>query len=433
MQERSKCVTRISGKRVCNACYALAVGYSRSRLADLIAEIRSNGRCASRHGNTHRRREKNKITMARVLFEQYMKDFGEPMPNRETRRLKDGELVQTICLPMNVRLAEIWLTVNSKLGRLGEPSIGLPTFHKMWKYEFTHVHISKSSRFSKCNICWEYKNYRQSISDEGMKEKISRAYQLHLNMTLEERMEYSRGRTAAMNEPDQYMSLIIDGMDQNTTWVPKFKQSVKGIESRYIKTHLCGILVHGIGLYCHVWIDAHYKHDSNQVVTSIMEVIRDVKRRHGRLPPYLRIQADNCGRENKNVYILALCGTLVALGIFKEIQLSFLIVGHTHEDIDQRFSTISSALKRQDIHSLKELLNIIKLKPPRTEPFVVAEHLEHIRDWKSFITPYLRHNELIGTSQPHHFRFYKDGGIPQVQSKMYERTPGGNLKWDMLA
>jgi hypothetical protein len=181
-----------------------------------------------------------------------------------------------------------------------------------------------------------------------------------------------------MNELDQYMSLIIDGMDQNTTWVPKFKQSVKGIESRFIKTHLCGVLVHGIGLYCHVWIDAHHKHDSNQVVTSIMEVIKDVKRRHGRLPPYLRIQADNCGRENKNVYILALCGTLVALGIFKEIQLSFLIVGHTHEDIDQRFSTISSALKRQDIHSLKELLIIIKLKPSRTEPFVVAEHLEHI-------------------------------------------------------
>jgi hypothetical protein len=261
-----------------------------------------------------------------------------------------------------------------------------------------------------------------------MKEKISRAYQLHLDMTLEERTEYSRGRSAAMNELDQYMSLIIDGMDQNTTWVPKFKQSVKDIESRYIKTHLCGVLVHSIGLYCHVWIDAHYKHDSNQVVTSIMEVVKDVKRRRSRLPLYLCIQADNCRRENKNVYILALCGTLVALGIFKEIQLSFFIVGHKHEDIDQRFSTISSALKRQDIHSLKELLSIIKLKPPRTEPFVVAEHLEHIRDWKSFITPYLCQDELIGTSQPRHFRFYKDGGIPRVQSKMYARTPWWELE-----
>lgn len=52
--------------------------------------------------------------------------------------------------------------------------------------------------------------------------------------------------------------------------------------------------------------------------------------------------------------MLAMCATLVALGFFMEIQLSFLIVGDTHEDIDQRFSSIFSALKRQDINSLQE-------------------------------------------------------------------------------
>jgi hypothetical protein len=137
----------------------------------------------------------------------------------------------------------------------------------------------------------------------------------------------------------------------------------------------------------------------------------------------LRIQADNCGRKNKNVYILALCGTLVALEVFKEIQLSFLLVGHTHEVIDQRFSTILATLKCQDIHSLKELLSTIKQNPPYTEPFVVTEHLEYIRDWKSFIIPFLRDDELIGTSQPYHFCFYNDSTIPRVQSKMYARTP----------
>jgi hypothetical protein len=116
--------------------------------------------------------------------------------------LKDGQLIQTICLPMSVWCAKIWLTINSKLQRFGQTRIGLPTFYKMWKREFTHIHIPQSSRFSKCNICWEFKNYRQSASDEVTKEKISRRYQLHLDMTLEERMEYSRGREAAMNEPN---------------------------------------------------------------------------------------------------------------------------------------------------------------------------------------------------------------------------------------
>jgi hypothetical protein len=51
---------------------------------NFIAEIMSTGQCTSVHGNTHRRREKNKVTVARALFEKYVKDFGEPMPHRQT-------------------------------------------------------------------------------------------------------------------------------------------------------------------------------------------------------------------------------------------------------------------------------------------------------------------------------------------------------------
>jgi hypothetical protein len=38
-EERIKCVTRINEKKVCNACYAGAIGYSRSRLTNFNAEI----------------------------------------------------------------------------------------------------------------------------------------------------------------------------------------------------------------------------------------------------------------------------------------------------------------------------------------------------------------------------------------------------------
>ena len=72
------------------------------------------------------------------------------------------------------------------------------------------------------------------------------------------------------------MCLIVDGMNRNITIVLKLRQAVKGIEGRYVKTHLCGVLVHGEGLYLDVWIDSHHKHDSNQVITSIMHVIDDV-------------------------------------------------------------------------------------------------------------------------------------------------------------
>ena len=153
-----------------------------------------------------------------------------------------------------------------------------------------------------------------------MKQAIQQSYNLHIDLIIEEIKYYSRARQAAIESHDDIMTLIIDGMGQNTTIVPKFKQTVKDIESRFVKTHLCGVYYHDIGLYCHIWVDSHHKDDSNQVVTSIMKVFCNVKHRRGRLPHVLHIQAYNCGRENKNVYILCLCATLVALGFFKEIQ-----------------------------------------------------------------------------------------------------------------
>jgi hypothetical protein len=133
---------------------------------------------------------------------------------------------------------------------------------------------------------------------------------------MEERRDYWLFKRSVMITPDFFMCLIVDGMDQNTMMVPKMRQTVKNIESQFVKTHLCGILVHGIGLYADVWIDAHHKYDSNQVIMTVMHVIADVKRRKDTLPPILRIQADNCTHENNNIYMFALCAALVELGYF---------------------------------------------------------------------------------------------------------------------
>ena len=170
---------------------------------------------------------------------------------------------------------------------------------------------------------------------------------------MDERRDYWIFKRSAIISPDLYMYLIVDGMDQNTTMVQKMRQTMKNIESRFVKIHLCGVLVHRIGLYADVWIDELHKHDSNQVITTVMHMIDDKRQRKNVLPPTLRIQADNCTRENKNIYMFALCAALVGMRYFKEMQLCFLIVGHTHEDIDQRFSIISNTLKRSNIDSLQ--------------------------------------------------------------------------------
>ncbi|KIC70666.1 hypothetical protein DB44_GU00020 [Candidatus Protochlamydia amoebophila] len=65
----------------------------------------------------------------------------------------------------------------------------------------------------------------------------------------------------------------------------------------------------------------------------------------------LYLQADNCAAENKNVYMLAFLSLLVSLDIFQEVYLSFLLVGHTHEDINQLFSTAQTKFHTSSIHT----------------------------------------------------------------------------------
>ena len=136
---------------------------------------------------------------------------------------------------------------------------------------------------------------------------------------MEERRDYWKAKSNAILYPSESMCLIVDGMDQNTTMVSKLQQKIKGIEGCYMKLHLCGVFVHGEGLYAYVWIDLHHKHDINKVITSIMHVIVDVSTRCGGILPHvLRIQADNYERENKNQYMFALCAILVVTDVLRQ-------------------------------------------------------------------------------------------------------------------
>jgi hypothetical protein len=267
----------------------------------------------------------------------------------------------------------------------------------------------------------------EATTNAAARVEIKNLYVVHIQHQMEERRDYWLFKRSAMITPDRFMCLIVDGMDQNTTMVPKMRQTVKNIESRFVKTHLCGVLVYGIGSYANVWIDAYHKHESNQVITLVMHVIANVRRRKDRLAPTLQIQANNITLENKNIYMFALCTALVGLGYFQEVQLCFLIVGHTHKDIDQHFSIISNTLKRTNIDSLKELIQLVEKGTSYTEAFVSAQHLENVRDWKLFVTPHLLTggDTLTGITFLHHMRFYVENGVPRVQHKHFNKDAWG--------
>ena len=49
--------------------------------------------------------------MARTQFESYIKFFEEPQTHRQVRQKSNGQNVEVICLPMNVRQSEVWIVI----------------------------------------------------------------------------------------------------------------------------------------------------------------------------------------------------------------------------------------------------------------------------------------------------------------------------------
>ena len=86
---------------------------------------------------------------------------------------------------------------------------------------------------------------------------------------------------------------------------------------------------------------------------------------------------------------------------FFQVFVSFLMKGHTHEDIDQRFSKVSHILKRRDARTLVELTNILLGSLLRTTPEVtVWSKLYDIKGWMFKCV-----DDLFNHSNPHLFRY----------------------------
>ncbi|XP_070557874.1 uncharacterized protein [Ptychodera flava] len=117
-------------------------------------------------------------------------------------------------------------------------------------------------------------------------------------------------------------------------------------------------------------------------------------------------QLDNCYRENKNRYMLSLAHVLVQYKVFDMVDLHFLPVGHTHEDIDQLFSCISRHLKKTNIYTMDDMERAV-MNSYNVPVFV--KHVEGVFDIKKWLLPHMVKN-FKGQSKPLHFQFKEFDG-----------------------
>ena len=135
-------------------------------------------------------------------------------------------------------------------------------------------------------------------------------------------------------------------------------------------------------------------------------------------PKKLYLQLDNSTKDNKNKYLMAFLSLLTTRGVFKEIQVGFLLVGYTHKDIDAYFNHLSKALKSRNTFVVADLM---KAFIESQELLFMLEFIQEVGDFKSFVKDYQCSGSarLIGLREMHLLRFYVDSdGIPIMNFKM---------------
>src|SRR5450759_2709159 len=210
-----------------------------------------------------------------------------------------------------------------------------------------------------------------------------------------ERKKLAKHRGKCYRRPEKYLGICIDGMDQKKTKLPHFLHCPKNMDEKYfIPIHVVGCLVINGTLKSKVFLNyPNINNDSNLTVHAIQHILKTWE---GPLPPVLYVQLDKTSRENKNKFMMAYLNMLVEKGIFKKIKVGFLLVGHTHDQIDQMFSRFSTKLNKQRAFRLDSLEEIIvDSYTPKPEIIFVDE----VADFKKFVTDkdQLNRDGVLGT------------------------------------
>jgi hypothetical protein len=230
-----------------------------------------------------------------------------------------------------------------------------------------------------------------------------------------ERRHYHQHRELAQAYPDKYVSIIIDGMDQNKTRLPKHKRTTDRDNNKAeLRTHLIGALVHGTPVPAYVFTAFdEWPADTNLNLQCLLLILQDVglENLKGKT---LFLQMDNTVRENKNYTLLTFMALLKRLNIFKAIEISYLPVGHTHEDVDQMFGCISRVLKNAKCGSVEAMHDIVRAA---YTPAPKCIHIDVVGDFRSWLKPYFPDTALHNITVPQCFRLAskpKQAACPSV-------------------
>jgi hypothetical protein len=280
--------------------------------------------------------------------------------------------------------------------------------------------------FASCSTCDRLHSLRR-IAVAGSQATMfwAQKLKLYLNSAMAHWELYSANRYCSWFFPGKCVTLLHDKMDHTKTASLVLLHKTKQLDG-LMKLHVsvtC-MLAHGPGnvRYTHYSLDI-FAHDANYTVGSFAKLLRDLERPPKSssrrlfdgsrssplfeavlsgaemceaalpqlsgipsvatpLPPILNVQMDNTTGNNKNWFVFCFWSLLVGKAIFREVYVNFMLVSHTHDDIDALFGRWSTLLRKDNFPTIPLLMkSFMKVKSIPSIPHLIEE----VPDFKGFI------------------------------------------------
>ena len=283
------------------------------------------------------------------------------------------------------------------------------TFHRAWGSWKAYLPLKTAGQQSKCSLCASFSEARTQATDSLERAAIDREKKIHLDQVMSDRRVNTRGNKMASDpsvfakgfNDQSFMKLQIDGIDQAKFVLPRVKklQGTSALSKCWRpQVHVTGVIVFGLLEYYAVMPPDCPKDSSMNasIIAHVLDLLAEKFRSKGTqfcFPPNLIIGCDNTPRESKNTYFSTFCGWLVCKHVFQTIQVEFLQVDHTHAELDQRFSSMSSIMMNADgLQDPGDVVSLLKshMKAASGRDLVV-EAFPNTWNFKSWFAPLQLH------------------------------------------
>ena len=360
----------------------------------------SEGRPVQKHGNCGLLKPWAYTVQATMTLRCILDRFADHMPHR-SRTLASSEKVVSKVLLTTWKWKDSMPELNIVNSAFGLKDVSISHLSKIMKMNFPEYDAKKlGDNFARCST-YDRLHSLSRITIAGSERAMiwERRLTHHVNSTMAHQELNSVNRYRSRIFPSKCIIIIHDKMDHAKTESPILSHKTKQLDGLMkLPVAITGMLAHGHGdvHYVHYGLDV-FAHDANYTVSSFAKLLQDLERPpksslrnlfdgsrssplfevvfNGAkmcqiaLPPLIRtpsvgtpllpilnVQMDNVTGDNKNRFVFYFWSLLVANGIFREVYVNFMLVRHTHDDIDALFGRWSMLLKKDNFPTIPLLM-----------------------------------------------------------------------------